>query len=113
MARRHPRPWPPATLRRRRLREWRQLRCQQRLRTSTTSLLERLFLEERRRLKVLPHAAGERPILKLMFPAMTRAGERWRAFRITDFERRQMAAVRDDLDAEYHQHVGLADAPTA
>ena len=79
----------------------------------TTNLLERLFLEERRRLKVLPHAFGERPILKLMFAAMTRASERWRAIRITDFERRQMAAVRDDLDAEYHQHVGLADAPAA
>ena len=79
----------------------------------TTNLLERLVLEERRRLKVLPHAFGERPILKLMFAAMTRASERWRAIRITDFERCQMAAVRDDLDAEYHQHVGLADAPTA
>ena len=39
----------------------------------TMNLLERLFLEERRRLKVLPHAFGERPILKLMFAAMTRA----------------------------------------
>ena len=79
----------------------------------TTNLLERLFLEEHRRLKVLPHAFGERPILKLMFAAMTRASERWRAIWITDFERRQTAAVRDDLDAEYHQHVGLADAPVA
>ena len=79
----------------------------------TTNLLERLFLEERRRLKVLPHAFGERPVLKLMFAAMTRASERWRAIRITDFERRQMAAVRDDLDAEYRQHVGTADAPAA
>ena len=79
----------------------------------TTNLLERLFLEERRRLKVLPHAFGERPVLKLMFAAMTRASERWRAIRITDFERRQMAAVRDDLDAEYRKHVGAADAPAA
>ena len=79
----------------------------------TTNLLERLFLEERRRLKVLPHALGERPVLKLMFAAMTRTSERWRAIRITDFGRRQMAAVRDDLDAEYQNHVGLADAPTA
>lgn len=79
----------------------------------TTNLLERLFLEERRRLKVLPHAFGERPVLKLMFAAMTRASERWRAIRITDFERRQMAAVRDDLDDEYRKHVGAADAPAA
>ena len=77
----------------------------------TTNLLERLFLEERHRLKVLPHAFGERPVLKLMFAAMTRASERLRAIRISDFERRQMAAVHDDLDAEYQKHVGLADAP--
>lgn len=62
---------------------------------------------------MLPHAFGERPVLKLMFAAMTRASERWRAIRITDFERRQMAAVHDDLDAEYRQHVGTADAPAA
>ena len=77
----------------------------------TTNLLERLFLEERRRLKVLPHAFGERPVLELMFAAMTRASERRRAIRITDFERRQMATVRDDLDAEYRMHAGTADAP--
>ena len=31
----------------------------------TTNLLERLFLEERRRTKIIPHAFGERPVLKL------------------------------------------------
>ncbi len=75
----------------------------------TTNLLQRLFLEGRRRLKVLPHAFGERPALKLMFAAMTRASECWWAIKITAFEGRQMAAVRDDLDAEYQTHVGLAD----
>src|SRR5262249_52385962 len=29
----------------------------------TTNLLERLFLEERRRTKIIPHAFGERPML--------------------------------------------------
>src|SRR3546814_7178118 len=46
--------------------------------TRTTNLLERLFLEERRRLKIIPNAFGEKPVLKLMFAAMTRAAERWR-----------------------------------
>src|SRR5919106_1085662 len=41
----------------------------------TTNLLERLFLEERRRLKIIPNAFGERPVLKLMFGAMTRAAD--------------------------------------
>jgi putative transposase len=67
----------------------------------TTNLLERLFVEERRRLKIIPNAFGERPVLKLMFGAMTRAADRWRSIRFTEFERRQIAAVRKDLDAEY------------
>lgn len=73
----------------------------------TTNLLERLFVEERRRLKIIPNAFGERPVLKLMFGAMIRAAERWRAIRITDFERRQMAAVRQELDHEYEARNGL------
>ena len=66
-----------------------------------TNLLERLFVEERRRLKIIPNAFGERPVLKLMFGAMTRAAERWRAIRFTDFERRQIDAVRRELADEY------------
>jgi len=67
----------------------------------TTNLLERLFVEERRRLKIIPNAFGERPVLKLMFGAMTRAAERWRAIRLTEFERRQIDAVRKQLADEY------------
>ena len=67
----------------------------------TTNLLERLFVEERRRLKIIPNAFGERPVLKLMLGAMSRAAERWRRVRFTEFERRQIAAVRQELDAEY------------
>ena len=43
-----------------------------------------------------------------MFAAMTRAAERWRAIKITDFERRQMAALRQELDREYEAQTGLA-----
>jgi transposase-like protein len=75
--------------------------------TRTTNLLERLFLEERRRLKIIPNAFGEKAVLKLMFAAMTRAAERWRAVKITDFERRQMAALRAELDQEYEAQIGL------
>ena len=35
--------------------------------TRTTNLLERLFLEEQRRLKIIPNAFGEKAVLKLMF----------------------------------------------
>jgi len=44
----------------------------------TTNLLERLFGEERRRTKVIPHAFGERAVLKLMYAALIRAAECWR-----------------------------------
>jgi transposase-like protein len=64
----------------------------------TTNLLERLFGEERRRSKVIPHAFGERAVLKLMYAAMIRAAERWHGLRITAFELRQLAALRDELN---------------
>jgi putative transposase len=77
----------------------------------TTNLLERLFGEERRRLKIIPNAFGEKPVLKLMFGAMIRAAEHWRAITITDFEHRQMEALRRELDQEYETRNGL-DKPT-
>jgi hypothetical protein len=48
--------------------------------------------------------------------ALIRAAERWRSVKVTEFERRQMAAVRNELDQEYEAMVGLArqspkDAP--
>lgn len=79
----------------------------------TTNLLERLFVEERRRLKIIPNAFGEKPVLKLMFGAMTRAAERWKPIKITDFERRQLAALRHELDQEYKARNGLASKPSA
>jgi transposase-like protein len=78
----------------------------------TTNLLERLFVEERRRLKIIPNAFGEKPVLKLMFGAMIRAAEHWRAIRITDFEHRQMEALRRELDQEYETRNGL-NKPTS
>ncbi len=75
--------------------------------TRTTNLLERLFVEERRRLKIIPNAFGEKAVLKLMFGAMTRAAERWRSIRVSEFERRQMAALRQELDHDYEASVGL------
>ena len=64
----------------------------------TTNLLERLFGEERRRTKVIPHAFGERPVLKLMYAALIRAAEKWRGLRMTEFEQRQLKAIQEDLD---------------
>jgi putative transposase len=67
----------------------------------TTNLLERLFVEERRRPKIMPNGFGEKPVLKLMFGALIRAAERWRGLRFTEFELRQIAQVRKELNDEY------------
>jgi len=68
--------------------------------TRTTNLLERLFVEERRRRRIIPNAFGEKAVLKLMLGAMTLAAERWRAIRIS--------ALRQELDHHYEATVGLA-----
>lgn len=48
-----------------------------------------------------------------MFGAMIRAAERWRAVKLTDFERRQMAAVRQELDQAYEARNSLVSKPSA
>ena len=69
--------------------------------TRTTNLLERLFGEERRRSKVIPHAFGERAVMKLMFAALLRASESWRGIRITEFELRQLSLLRNELNEQF------------
>ena len=66
----------------------------------TTNLLERLFCrgETATAENHFLNGFGEKPVLKLMFGALIRAAERWRGLRFTEFELRQIAAVRKDLD---------------
>ena len=71
----------------------------------TTNLLERLFVEERRRTKIIPHAFGERPVLKLMYAAIIRAADRWRGITIGEFEQRQLKAIREELDRAHTERV--------
>jgi hypothetical protein len=56
-------------------------------------------------LKIIPNGFGEKPVLKLMFSAVIRAAERWRGLRFTEFELRQIAAVRKDLNDEYQTSI--------
>jgi putative transposase len=71
----------------------------------TTNLLERLFGEERRRTKVIPHAFGERALLELMYAALMRAAECWRGLRMTEFELRQLMVMRDGLNRDFAARV--------
>jgi len=74
----------------------------------TTNLLERLFGEARRRTKVIPHAFGERAVLKLMYAALIRAAERWRGLKMTEFERRQLQLIRDELNRAHAERTAPA-----
>ena len=71
--------------------------------TRTTNLLERLFGEERRRTKIIPHAFGERAVMKLMFASLIRASQTWRGIPISDFERKQIEQLRDELNAQFQE----------
>jgi hypothetical protein len=46
-----------------------------------------------------------------MFAALIRAAERWRSIKVTEFERRQLMAVRKELDQEYEAEIGLKTKP--
>ena len=71
----------------------------------TTNLFERLFLEERRRTKSIPHAFGERPVLELMYAAVIRAADRWRGLTVGEFEQRQLKVIREELDRAHAERV--------
>ncbi len=73
----------------------------------TTNLLERLFLEERRRTKIIPHAFGERPVLKLT----VRSGDSRRRPLARDHGRRVRRAIRAALNRAHAQRVAPAVAP--
>jgi len=77
----------------------------------TTNLLERLFLEERRRTKIIPHAFGERPVLKLMYAAVIRAADRWRGVAVGEFEQRQLRAIRAELHRAPTEQIKPAVTP--
>jgi putative transposase len=69
----------------------------------TTNLLERLFGEERRRTKVIPHAFGERAVLKLMYAALIRASQTCRRIVISEFESKQIEELRNELEREFKE----------
>jgi transposase-like protein len=58
----------------------------------TTNRLERLFEEGRRRSKIAPTIAGERPVLKMLY-----ASDSWRGIRVTELQRRQLERLQAQL----------------
>jgi len=74
-------------------------------RIRTTNLLERSFLEARRRTKVIclfmplrgPRFFTERSCLKLVFAALWSASQHWQGVRMGDLEREQLRLLRREL----------------
>ena len=66
-------------------------------RIRTTNLLERSFVEERRRTKVIPRFFTEKSCIKLVFATLWRASQRWQGVKMTEFERQQLKLLRRDL----------------
>jgi transposase-like protein len=66
-------------------------------RIRTTNLLERSFLEERRRTKVIPRFFTEKSCIKLVFATLWRASQRWQGVKMSEFERQQLKLLRREL----------------
>ena len=66
-------------------------------RIRTTNLLERSFLEQRRRTKVIPRFFTEKSCLKLAFSTLWQASLRWKGVRMSEFELQQLALLRKEL----------------
>jgi len=63
----------------------------------TTNLIERSFVEERRRTKIIPGFLSENGCLKLVFGMLIRVSRRWQRVRITELQQAQMAQLRHEL----------------
>lgn len=60
----------------------------------TTNLVERAFVEERRRTKIIPHMWDERSAVKLVFAVLIRLSERWRRRQFSQLEEHQLRQLR-------------------
>jgi transposase-like protein len=70
-------------------------RHQQYVRTS--NLVERAFVEERRRTKVIPHLWNEGDVVMLVYGVLIRVSERWSKRCFSEFEQQQIRSLRARL----------------
>lgn len=63
----------------------------------TTNLLERSFVEERRRTKIIPGFFTEKSALKLVFGTLLRVQRRWQRVKMGVREQAQLQALRKKL----------------
>jgi len=68
-----------------------------RVNVRTTNLVERSFVEERRRTKVIPRLLDEKSAMKLVFATLIRSAQRWSRIAVSDLERHQLQLLRQEL----------------
>jgi putative transposase len=73
-------------------------RHQQYVRTS--NLVERAFVEERRRTKVIPHLWGEQSLVNLVFGVLIRVSDRWGKKCFSELEQQQIRNLRAKLQLD-------------
>ncbi|MDI6892097.1 MAG: IS256 family transposase [Actinomycetota bacterium] len=66
----------------------------------TTNLIERSFVEEKRRTKVIPGFWTERSCLKLVFSCLIKASRRWRRVPMDKIELKRIDALRRELELD-------------
>jgi len=67
----------------------------------TTNLLERSFLEEKRRTNTIPGFFTEKSTLKLVFATLLRAQSTWRKVKMGEKEQKQLLILRQKLGIVY------------
>lgn len=63
----------------------------------STNLIERAFVEERRRTKIIPQFLTEKSCLKLVFSVLYRASLRWNKISMSEFELSQLHQLKKNL----------------
>ncbi len=69
----------------------------------TTNLLERLFGENRRRTKVIPHFFEETAAMKLIYATLVAASTKWRGIEIDTSLYALLSSLREDLPKEEYR----------
>jgi len=63
----------------------------------TTNLIERTFVEQRRRTKVIPHFWDQQDLIKLVFGTLIRVSERWSQAQFSPFEQDCIRQLRSQI----------------
>ena len=71
-----------------------------RLYVRTTNLVERSFVEERRRTKVIPHLWDEKSLVKLVFATLIRVSDRWCHPQFSISEQNRIIQLRNQILGE-------------